>query len=143
MKLRALFLAPVMIMALAGCNKTKTDQQIVDEMVKLPTNVNNPVNGANVQPDSHLKLQNGKYLLGVKKLSYETGKKDVVAEPEIQWTFSNENWKLQDYEPSENYYILKPKLVYKEADVYDTDLTLTMTWNGKTASSVYHVSIYY
>ena len=34
-------------------------------------------------------------------------------------------------------------MIYKAADEYDTDIKLTMTWNGLTAESTYHVSIYY
>ena len=149
MKFKALFLAPVMLMALTGCGpKEKTDQQLVNEMVALITNVNNPATGAGVEPGSTLRLKNSSTLLGVKTLVYETGKKNkdgsaVTVSPEIEWTFSDSNWKIQEYTPNDAYCILKPKLIYKAADEYSSDLTLKMTLNGVSATSVYHVSIYY
>jgi hypothetical protein len=149
MKFKALFLAPVMLMALTVCGKKgKTDQQIVDEMASMVTNIVNPVTGSGLEPGSTLRLKNSNYLLGVKTLKYETERKNkdgtpVVAEPEINWTFSNDKWKLQEYTADESYTILKPKMIYKAADEYDTDIKLTMTWNGLTAESTYHVSIYY
>ena len=149
MKLKALFLAPVMLMALAGCGtKDKTDQQLVDEMAKMVTNINNPNTGAGLEPGQTLRLKNSSFLLGIKTLVYETGKKNkdgsaVTVSPEIEWTFSNDKWKIQEYTANDSYCILKPKLIYKAADEYDTDLTLKLTLNGATATSVYHVSIYY
>ena len=77
MKFKALFLAPVMLMALTGCGKKgKTDQQIVDEMASMVTNIVNPVTGSGLEPGSTLRLKNSNYLLGVKTLKYETERKN-------------------------------------------------------------------
>lgn len=156
MKIKTLFALPLIIVALAGCgNQTKSeeksvisDEQIVETMINDPTHLVKS-DGSLMYYGTTTRLKYGDTLVAVKKYTYETGNfdaegKEIIAEPEITWTFSDKHWTKKGYVDSNKQadptrYQFVPESVYSADTEYDTDMTLTMKYNGVTKSVVWHV----
>lgn len=157
MKLKMLLALPLIVVALAGCGSNKkevsseevvSDEQIVETMINDPTHLVKS-DGSLLYYGTTTRLKYGDTLIATKKYQYETGNKDaegneIVAEPEITWTFSNKRWTKKGYIDSDkhadpNRYQFVPESVYSADTEYDTDLTMTMKYNEVTKSVVWHI----
>ena len=154
MKLKTLFALPLIVVALAGCQQKEqapeavSAEQIVETMINDPTHLVKS-DGSLMYYGTTTRLKYGDTLVAVKKYTYETGNMDkdgneIIAEPEIKWEFSDNNWTKKGYVDSNKQadptrYSFVPASRYSADTEYDTDITLTMTWEGVSKSVVWHV----
>lgn len=154
MKLRLLLALPLLFGALVGCgNKTEklSDEQIVETMINDPTHLVKS-DGSLMYGGTTTRLKYGDTLVAVKNYEYDTGEVDknkqpIIAKPKIEWKFSDNNWTKKGYSYKENnqtindpdHYSFVPASCYSADTEYDSDITMTMTYNEVSKSVVWHV----
>lgn len=144
MKLKTLLFVPLAACLLAtGCNQKNPKQAALEEAVAEAANLFD-AKGNIVYADKTSRLASNSYLIGIDKYDREDEKVGRI-NPSISWSFSDNNWKLMDYYDGANvdewHVKIRPTMPSGETE-FTTTLTLKMEWEGFTATSEYHVTVY-